>query len=165
MLFGAVGMSLSMTVLAITTSFTVGETQTVETVPGYIAVVFLFIFNSFFAIGWLGMTWLYPSEIVPLRIRAPSSALSTSANWIFNFMVVMITPVAFATIGYQTYIIFAVINAFIVPSVYFFYPETAYRSLEEMDAIFEQSTGFFDVVQIAKPKNTPNRKHPSLCAL
>lgn len=38
-------------------------------------------------------------------------------------MVVMITPVAFANIGYQTYIIFAVINAFIVPCVYFFYPE------------------------------------------
>jgi len=47
-------------------------------------------------------------------------------------MVVMVTPVAFASIGYKTYIIFAVINAFMVPSVYFFYPETAYRSLEEM---------------------------------
>jgi len=158
MLFGAVGMSLSMMVLAICTSFTIpGEGQKVEQVPGYVAVVFLFIFNSFFAIGWLGMTWLYPSEIVPLRIRAPSSALSTSANWIFNFMVVMVTPVAFATIQYQTYIIFAVINAAIVPSVYFFYPETAYRSLEEMDEIFQKSNGYFDVVQVAKPKNTPNR--------
>ncbi|CZT21156.1 probable transporter (major facilitator superfamily) [Ramularia collo-cygni] len=157
MLFGAVGMSLSMVVLAIVTSFTVGDTQKVETGPGYVAVVFLFIFNTFFAVGWLGMTWLYPSEIVPLRIRAPSSALSTSANWIFNFMVVMVTPVAFATIGYQTYIIFAVINAFIVPCVYFFYPETAYRSLEEMDEIFHKSTGYLDVVQVAKPRNTPNR--------
>lgn len=75
---------------------------------GYTQAAFLFIFNSFFAIGWLGMTWLYPAEIVPLRIRAPTNALSTSANWIFNFMVVMITPVAFRQIGYQTYIIFAV---------------------------------------------------------
>lgn len=47
-------------------------------------------------------------------------------------MVVMVTPPAFANIGYQTYIIFAVINAFMVPCVYFFYPETAYRSLEEV---------------------------------
>lgn len=31
-----------------------------------------------------------------------------SANWVFNFMVVMITPVAFDSIGYKTYIIFAV---------------------------------------------------------
>jgi hypothetical protein len=45
---------------------------------------------------------------VPLRIRAPANALSTSANWIFNFMVVMISPVAFSSIQYRTYIIFAV---------------------------------------------------------
>ena len=30
---------------------------------------------------------------------------------IFNFLVVMITPVAFANIGYKTYIIFAVMYA------------------------------------------------------
>lgn len=47
------------------------------------------------------------------------------------------------------------INAFMVPSVYFFYPETAYRSLEEMDEIFQECQGFkgaFDVVKIAKEK-------------
>ena len=55
----------------------------------------------------------------------------------------MITPPAFANIGYQTYIIFAVINAAIVPSVYFFFPETAYRSLEEMDEIFHNTTNAF----------------------
>ncbi|OJJ49283.1 hypothetical protein ASPZODRAFT_59898 [Penicilliopsis zonata CBS 506.65] len=144
MLVGAVGMSLSMVVLAITTSFT-GQSG-----PGIAAAVFLFVFNTFFAWGWLGMTWLYPAEIVPLRIRAPANALSTSANWIFNFLVVMITPVGFDTIGYKTYIIFAVINAFIVPVVYFFYPETAYRSLEEMDAIFHKTKSVFTVVRIAR---------------
>jgi hypothetical protein len=64
-------------------------------------------------------------------------------------MVVMVTPVAFASIGYKTYIIFAVINAFMVPCVYFFFPETAYRSLEEMDEIFHKSTNPFDVVKVA----------------
>ncbi|MCJ1477906.1 hypothetical protein MMC13_006580 [Lambiella insularis] len=143
MLFGAAGMSLSMVVLAISTSFNNAS-------GGKAAAVFLFVFNTFFAIGWLGMTWLYPAEIVPLRIRAPANALSTSANWAFNFMVVMITPVSFSSIRYKTYIIFAVINAFIIPVVYFFYPETAYRSLEEMDAIFRKSTGWCDVVKVSK---------------
>lgn len=109
MLFGAVGMSFSMVILAIMTK--IGGTA-----PGIVAAVFLFIFNSFFAVGWLGMTWLYPAEIVPLRIRAPANALSSSANWIFNFMVVMITPVAFSSIGYRTYIIFAVM--YVSPSLY-----------------------------------------------
>ena len=70
-------------------------------------------------------------------------------------MVVMVTPVAFASIGYKTYIIFAVINAFMVPCVYFFFPETAYRSLEEMDEIFHKTTNPFDVVKIAH--NMPHR--------
>lgn len=68
-------------------------------------------------------------------------------------MVVMVTPVAFANIEYNTYTVFAVINAFMVPCVYFFFPETAYRSLEEMDEIFHKVHGFkgaFDVVKVAK---------------
>ncbi|KAI9728259.1 MAG: hypothetical protein M1834_007752 [Cirrosporium novae-zelandiae] len=142
MLFGAAGMSASMIILAVMNS--IGGN-----VCGIIAAAFLFIFNTFFAIGWLGMTWLYPAEIVPLRIRAPANALSTSGNWIFNFMVVMITPVSFSSIKYKTYIIFAVINAFIFPVVYFFYPETAYRSLEEMDVIFHKSNTW-NVVRVAR---------------
>ena len=53
---------------------------------GIVAALFLFLFNTFFSVGWLGMTWLYPAEIVPLQIRASANALSTSANWAFNFM-------------------------------------------------------------------------------
>ncbi|KAI0897746.1 general substrate transporter [Annulohypoxylon nitens] len=147
MLFGAAGQSISMAVLAGANS--AQDNKSAQAC----AVAFLFVFNTFFAVGWLGMTWLYPAEITTLRTRAPANALSTSSNWIFNFMVVMITPVAFNNIGYQTYIIFAVINAFIVPTVYFFFPETAYRSLEEMDSIFHKvhgNQGYFTVVEVAK---------------
>lgn len=65
----------------------------------------------------------------------------------------MITPISFNNIGFQTYTIFAIINALMVPSVYFFYPETAYRSLEEMDGIFHKVhgvSGYFDVVKVAR---------------
>ncbi|KAL9022037.1 MAG: hypothetical protein Q9185_000778 [Variospora sp. 1 TL-2023] len=143
MLLGAAGMSFSMVMLAIM-SYLGGKG------PGVVAALFLFIFNTFFAVGWLGMTWLYPAEIVPLRIRAPANGFSTSSNWIFNFMVVMITPISFASIQYKTYVIFAVINAALFPAVWFFYPETAYRSLEEMDSIFRKCNSIFTIVKIAK---------------
>ncbi|KAM0199876.1 hypothetical protein ACHAPA_004247 [Fusarium lateritium] len=147
MLFGAAGQCASMAILAGVGSSDARACQIV-------GIVFLFVFNSFFAVGWLGMTWLYPAEITPLRIRAPANALATSSNWIFNWLVVMITPPAFQNIGSNTYIIFAVINAIMVPSVYFFFPETAYRSLEEMDTIFQKVghgfKGALDVVKQAK---------------
>ena len=75
MLFGAAGQAASMAVLAGTTSQVGNQTL------GIVASVFLFVFNSFFAVGWLGMTWLYPAEITPLSIRAPANAISTTANW------------------------------------------------------------------------------------
>lgn len=88
MIFGAAGMSICMIVLAITDSLHTTKAGIVET-------VFLFLFNTCFAIGWLGMTWLYPAEIVPLKIRAPANAVSTTANWIWNFMVRLSTPVRY----------------------------------------------------------------------
>ena len=74
MLFGAAGQAASMAVLA-------GTNAAGGTTNGIVAAVFLFVFNSFFAVGWLGMTWLYPAEITPLSIRAPANAISTTANW------------------------------------------------------------------------------------
>lgn len=161
MLFGAAGMSATMAILAGCTSDTAlqpnleGEAQ--NEAPAYVAAVFLFVFNTFFAIGWLGMTWLYPAEITPLSIRAAANGISTSSNWIFNFLVVLITPVAFATIRWRTYIIFAVLNFAILISTFFIFPETAGRSLEEMSYIFEQASIYnpYDVVRIEK--RTPRR--------
>lgn len=79
MLIGAAGMSVSMIVLSATTAYS-GVSQG----AGITAAVFLFVFNSFFAIGWLGISWLYAAEVTPLAIRAPANAISTTANWIFN---------------------------------------------------------------------------------
>lgn len=39
-------------------------------------------------------------------------------------------------IGWKTYLVFAILNGAFFPIIYFFYPETAGRSLEEIDLIF-----------------------------
>lgn len=85
------------------------------------------------------MTWLYPAEITSLRIRIQANALSTCSNWLSNFLIVMITPPAFSNLQYNTYTMFAVFNAAIIPCVYFFFPEPKGRSLEELDVIFAKA--------------------------
>jgi hypothetical protein len=47
-----------------------------NTAAQVISVLCLFLFNSWFSVGWLGMTWLYPAEITPLRIRAVCRSFS-----------------------------------------------------------------------------------------
>lgn len=100
------------------------------------AGVGLFTYIAFFGATWLPLPWLYPAEINPLKTRAKANAVSTVSNWIWNFFIVMITPVMIGSIGWGTYLFFAVLNAIFLPILYFFYPETSGRTLEEIDIIF-----------------------------
>lgn len=52
------------------------------------AAVGLFTYIASFGATWLPLPWLYPAEINPLKTRSKANALSTCANWIFNFLVV-----------------------------------------------------------------------------
>ncbi|KAJ6104094.1 hypothetical protein N7523_010414 [Penicillium sp. IBT 18751x] len=143
MISGA-GMSVCMMVLAITTSF--GENHTASVV----SAVFIFLFNSFYPVGFLGGNFLYCTEVAPMRLRVAMSAVSTANHWLWNFVVVMITPVALDTIGYQYYIMYAVISACIPFAVYFFYPETMNRNLEALNHVFRDAPTPWSIVSMAR---------------
>ena len=137
LLIGTAGQCLSMVVLTITPK--VSDNQGTSQPPAIAAAVFLFVFNSFFAIGMLSITWLYSPEVNSIEIRAPAAAISTACNWISNFAIVLITIPAFDNINSFTYLVFGMINFLMLPVIYFLFPETAGRSLEEMDLIFKQT--------------------------
>lgn len=50
------------------------------------SIAFFFLFFSFFGFGWMGCSWLYPTEIVSLAMRAKATGLGVATNWIINFM-------------------------------------------------------------------------------
>jgi hypothetical protein len=60
---------------------------TIESAKG--AATGLFLFIIFFGATWLELPWLYPAELSPLKTRTRANALSTSTNWIFNFLIVL----------------------------------------------------------------------------
>lgn len=63
------------------------------------AAVGLFTYIAFFGATWLPLPWLYPAEVNPVKTRGKANAVSTCTNWLFNFVVVMITPVMIDNIG------------------------------------------------------------------
>ncbi|KAL9615072.1 MAG: hypothetical protein Q9167_000495 [Letrouitia subvulpina] len=73
---------------------------------------------------------------MPLRTRNKGVALGVSSHWLSNFVVVYVTPQAIDNLGYRLYIIWAALNASFVPITWLWYPETARRSLEDMDEVF-----------------------------
>ncbi|KAJ5927137.1 hypothetical protein N7516_008910 [Penicillium verrucosum] len=146
MIWSGAGMACCMAILAGTTSPPAAD----NTGALVVAVIALFCFQFIFTVGYSGLTFLYAAELAPLQVRATVSALSTATVWVFNFMIAQVTPVGFDSIGNYYYVIFAVINATIVPSVFFFFPETKGRSLEEIDEIFAQSNNIFDPPRVAR---------------
>ncbi|MCJ1243679.1 hypothetical protein MMC30_000876 [Trapelia coarctata] len=92
--------------------------------------------ETFENVGWMATVWIYPAEILPLKIRAKGAALAAAADFLGNFLVVEITPPALANIGYRTYILFAVFNIANAIIVWCFYPETAGQTLESIDRLF-----------------------------
>ncbi|KFZ04159.1 hypothetical protein V502_10363 [Pseudogymnoascus sp. VKM F-4520 (FW-2644)] len=118
------------------------------------AAVGLFTYIAFFGATWLPLPWLYPAEINPIRTRARANAISTAVNWSSNFLIVMVTPIMIDKIQWGTYVFFAAMNACFVPIIYFLYPETKKRSLEEIDLIFAK--GFVeDISYVRASKEMP----------
>ncbi|KAI9930773.1 hypothetical protein ASPWEDRAFT_182739 [Aspergillus wentii DTO 134E9] len=107
-----------------------------STGAAYGATAFIFIFQLFYGIGWLPVPWFYPAEINTTRVRTRMQAIASGWNWMAVFAVVKITPIAFANIGWKTFVIFAVLNAVFIPMVYCFYPETKGLELEDIPLLF-----------------------------
>lgn len=144
MIWTAVSLSVCMAIIAGTTSDTGNSGALI------VAVVFVYMFEGIFSVGFSGLPYLYAAEVAPLQHRAATNAISTATVWAFSFMVAEVTPVGLNTIKYQYFIIYAVFNAAIAFLVYFCFPETKGRTLEEIDEIFLQSKNIFDPPRVAR---------------
>ncbi|KAF2164388.1 hypothetical protein M409DRAFT_37072 [Zasmidium cellare ATCC 36951] len=144
MLLSAIVMTICMAALAGTTSIPANKSAI------YAATFFIFLYVPFFALGFLSNTNLYATEVAPLEYRAAIAGVSTATSWLSNFVVNLVTPIGFDNIGYRYWIVYAAINAVIVPTIYFTFPETATLSLEEMDEVFRRSKNMLDPPKIAK---------------
>lgn len=87
------------------------------------------------------LTCSSPAEVLPLQIREQGLAIGNMFYWLFQFMMVEITPVAIKNIYYKFYIILAVFNVGMAVIVWLFYPEVARMELEEVDLFFVKKYG------------------------
>ncbi|KAF2165871.1 hypothetical protein M409DRAFT_23603 [Zasmidium cellare ATCC 36951] len=106
--------------------------------------------------GWTQGLWnCHDRDVVPVLLDECAVLVGTvmgvlKCSLSKFFMMVKITPVAIANIYYKFYIILAVFNVCSAVVIWFFYPETARLSLEEMDLMFAQKYGNVEVDKIEK---------------
>ncbi|PYI33008.1 high-affinity hexose transporter [Aspergillus indologenus CBS 114.80] len=101
------------------------------------AIALFFVFSVFFTSLGL-ISWLYQSEIFPTAIRARGGSIATATNWSLNLVFAQCTPIARSRMGFNYFYCFAAFNWAAALLVWFAYPETAGRSLEEAEHVFDR---------------------------
>ncbi|EEF30971.1 sugar transporter, putative [Ricinus communis] len=106
-----------------------------------LSIVSTYIFVAFYNIGLSPVTWVYSSEILPLKLRAQGYSIGVAVNRLMNATISMsfISLYKAITIG-GAFLLFAAVSFIGLLFFYFLFPETKGRSLEEMEELFSKGT-------------------------
>jgi MFS family permease len=146
---GAIGMGVAHAIVAALSATYDGKFAT-NPGAGWAGVAFIYFFIANFAYSWGPIGWVLPSEIFPMSARSKAMSITTSVNWLMNFVIGRATPSMLRDIKYGTYILFACCCALMFVWVWFFVPETKGKTLEEMDHVFKDTTGAEDASRMAR---------------
>jgi MFS family permease len=103
---------------------------------GTAASSFTFTFVFFFTMFNIVPCWIYGTEIWPQEVRAKGYSF-TILGWAIGCGVTtFVIPIMLSHIGWWSFVFFGCMNFVVMPIIHFFYPETAGRSLEEVDLLF-----------------------------
>ncbi|KAF8680993.1 General substrate transporter [Rhizoctonia solani] len=146
LIIGAFGMAGCLAIEAAINAKFPGEASN-NTAAQRAGVAFIILFGSlFFSTSFGPVSWVYQSEIFPMRVRAMGTSIATMSNWAVNVMISQVSPIGLSRIGWKFYLVFICTNIVNGKShgliVIFFFPETKGKTLEEMDAVFgDQAIG------------------------
>ena len=106
--------------------------------PSHTVIAFSYLLIIVYALTLAPVAWVYAAEVWSLETRATGMALAGVANWLFNFALGLFVPPAFHNISWKTFIIFGVLCFAAALQAYLTYPETARKSLEEIEILFSK---------------------------
>ncbi|KDN52636.1 putative MFS monosaccharide transporter [Tilletiaria anomala UBC 951] len=143
LLGGSAGMTATLVIVAALVAKFNGQWAS-HSAEGWAGVAMLCLYMVVFGISWGPIPWSMPSEIFPQSLRSKGVAYSVVSNWLFNFVVGLITPVLVQNTGYGAFVFFACFSFLSIIWAWFFVPEIAGIKLEDMDRIFGDRTGAAD---------------------
>ncbi|KAL9327753.1 hypothetical protein ACSQ67_002756 [Phaseolus vulgaris] len=106
-----------------------------------LSIVATYAYVAFFNMGLGPVTWVYSSEIFPLKLRAQGASIGVAVNRLTNAAIStsFISIYKAITIG-GAFFMFAGISVLAWLFFYFCLPETKGKSLEEMEMLFSKKS-------------------------
>ncbi len=140
-LFSTVGMLISYIIWTILSAIN-QQRNFAEASLGTGVVAMIFLYQFFYNSGLNGPAWVYVTEVLPTHLRAKGTNIMQIAGTcalIFNGYA---NPVAMNAITWKYYIVYICVIAVEIVLVYFWFPETKGRSLEEIAFLFDGRSAF-----------------------
>ncbi|KAM7193457.1 lactose permease [Rhypophila sp. PSN 637] len=108
----------------------------IQTAAANTTIAFIFIFGIVFSFGWTPLQSMYIAECLPTATRAKGTAVGNLASSAASVVLQYSSGPAFEKIGYYFYIVFVFWDLFEAVIIYFYFPETKGRTLEELEEVF-----------------------------
>ncbi|KAF2762350.1 permease of the major facilitator superfamily [Pseudovirgaria hyperparasitica] len=131
---GCIGMAVAMIGIAVFQRNAARHPESSST--NIVIVIFPYLFYTCFNATWGVGSWLYASEIWPIRYRAKGNGVTTATLWLGTFCVAQLSPVVFERVGWGLYAGYAGLCGLAYLFVQFCMVETRGRSLEDMSRLF-----------------------------
>ncbi|KAH7077809.1 general substrate transporter [Paraphoma chrysanthemicola] len=104
---------------------------------GNAAAIFLVFFYLTFQGTFCDTTmYIYVAEIFPTEIRPIGMGFSLFGQFASSIILLQTAPIGFVKVGWKYYLVIIIWSALFIPVIYFYFPETAGLSLEEINAKF-----------------------------
>jgi len=100
-------------------------------------IAFSYLLIIVYALTLAPVAWVYASEVWSLPTRANGMAMAAIGNWLFNFALGLFVPPAFLNLKAYTFILFGVLCVLAAVNAFLAFPETAQKSLEEIEIMFK----------------------------
>lgn len=100
-------------------------------------IAFVFLFGVVFSVGWTAQQSMYIAETLSTSTRAKGTAVGNFASSCISLVLAYSSGPAFEKIGYYFYLVFVFWDLFEAAFVYFLFPETKDRTLEELNEVFD----------------------------
>ncbi|KAL4580904.1 hypothetical protein LXL04_017110 [Taraxacum kok-saghyz] len=103
---------------------------------GVVVLVLMCLISSAFGWSWGPLTWLVPSEILPIEVRAAGTGISVATNFFITFILAQLSMAMLCYMKFGLFLFYGATTLLMTMVIGVFLPETKGVPLENMETVW-----------------------------